>query len=370
MRLFRSLLPCLYLALQFSVSAAHAQTATEPKTASSKATLPTLRIATRVVPPFVIDEAGRLEGFSIDLWNAIAQELGVKSRYVTTSNVKDLLAAIKAGRAEVGIAAISITSEREKSFDFSQPMFDAGLQVMVRDQKQGGDIPSPLLVLLSPAMLQALGIVLLLVLVPAHLVWWIERNHEDGIIERKEYFPGILKAFWWAAGTLGAQADEMPKSPWGRVIALLWMFTGIAFVAYFTAIITASLTVQQLQGDINGPDDLPGKRVATTTGSTSAVYLRERHIQPQEYAQFEDAARALEQGKVQALVFDAPVLLHYTAHQGKGKAHVVGQVFRKEGYGIAFPPGSPWRRRTNYALLKLKEDGTYDRIYNQWFSSE
>jgi polar amino acid transport system substrate-binding protein len=347
------------------MAAAQAQNAAGPKAAQ-----PTLRVATRVVPPFVKDEAGKLQGFSIDLWNAIARELGIKSRYVTTSTIKDLLAAIKSGRAEVGVAAISITSERGKSFDFSQPMFDAGLQVMVRDQNEGSAIPSPLRVLFSPAMLQVMGIVLLLVLVPAHLVWWFERNHEDGIIERKEYFPGILKAFWWAAGTLGAQADEMPKSPWGRAVALLWMFTGIAFVAYFTAVITASLTVQQLQGDINGPDDLPGRRVATIKGSTSAVYLRERHIQPQEYTQFEDAARALEGGKVHAVVFDAPVLLYYTAHQGKGKAHLVGPVFRKEAYGIAFPPGSPWRRRTNYALLKLKEDGTYDRIYNQWFSGE
>jgi hypothetical protein len=41
-----------------------------------------------------------------------------------------------------------------------------------------------------------------------------------------------------AAATLSTQADEMPKSPWGRVVALIWMFTSVVFVAYFTAAVT------------------------------------------------------------------------------------------------------------------------------------
>lgn len=38
----------------------------------------------------------------------------------------------------------------------------------------------------------------------------------------------------------------------------------VVFVAYYTAQLTAPLNVEQIQGDINGPDDLPGKRTATT----------------------------------------------------------------------------------------------------------
>jgi polar amino acid transport system substrate-binding protein len=143
---------------------------------------------------------------------------------------------------------------------------------MVRDDDAGNNAPGLLSILFSSTMSQTLGIVALMILIPAHLLWLFERNHEGGIIEDKKYFPGIFKAFWWAAGTLGAQADEMPRSNWGRVVAVFWMFTGIAFVAYFTATVTASMTVQQLQGDINGPEDLSGKRVATVNGSTSEEY--------------------------------------------------------------------------------------------------
>src|SRR5437868_3344871 len=41
----------------------------------------TLRVATRIVPPFVQGDPNRPEGFSIELWNSIAQELHYQSRF-------------------------------------------------------------------------------------------------------------------------------------------------------------------------------------------------------------------------------------------------------------------------------------------------
>ena len=132
---------------------------------------------------------------------------------------------------------------------------------------------------------------------------------------------------------------------------------------------TSSLTVQQLQGDINGPEDLPGKQVATTTGSTSAAYLRQQNIQPLEFERIEQTYDALLKGPADAVVFDSPVLLFYAAREGKGKVNVVGTVFRKESYGIVFPQNSPYRRQVNAALLTLKENGTYQKLYDRWFGS-
>lgn len=329
----------------------------------------TIRVATRIVPPFVMrSDDGKLTGFSVELWDALGRELGMSTQWIECGTVPELLSKVRSKKAEAGIAAISITSERQRVLDFSQPMFDAGLQILVRDTTGGNNTPTILQVFMTPAMRQALLLVLVLILLPAHIVWLVERNREDGIIENKQYFPGIFKALWWAAGTLGAQADEMPRSPLGRFVAVFWMFTGIAFVAYFTAIITASMTISQLHGEINGPDDLPGKRIATVSGSTSQKYLTERGLRATEVTQFQDAAKLLEAGKVQAVVFDAPVLMYYAANAGKDRTHVVGPIFRKESYGIAFPTDSTLRTRVNYTLLKLKESGEYNEIYEKWFN--
>jgi polar amino acid transport system substrate-binding protein len=162
----------------------------------------------------------------------------------------------------------------------------------------------------------------------------------------------------------------MPKSNLGRVLAVFWMFISVVFVAYFTASVTSSLTVQQLSSSIKGPEDLPGKRVATIQGSTSEEYLRDQHVQITDFTNLDDAYDALQKGDVDAVVFDAPVLLYYAAHDGKGQVQVVGSLFRKEDYGIVVPPNSPLRKPIDAALLALKENGTYEQIYDHWFSSD
>lgn len=340
-----------------------------PPSAPAQAPARPLRVATRVIPPFVFDDNGKLAGFSIDLWQNISEEIKVGSEPAVYSTVVDLLAAVKSGKADLGIAAISITAERSQQFEFSQPMFDSGLQILVRDQPGGSSMPETLSVLFSSAALPVVGLTLLFVLVPAHVVWFSERRHPRGMIEHRSYFPGIFEACWWAAATLATQADQMPRSVLGRVVGILWMFAAVVFVAYFTASVTSSLTVQQLQGDIKGPADLPGKQVATTTGSTSAAYLREQNVDVLEFARMEQAYDALLKGQADAVVFDAPVLLFYAAHEGKGKVNVVGTVFRKESYGIVFPQNSPHRRPVNNALLRIKENGTYQRLYDKWFAN-
>ena len=329
-----------------------------------------LLVATRVIPPFVMPDKGELSGFSIDLWRSIANQIGVESKFIEYSSVPELLSAIKDNKANLGISAISITAEREQNFDFSLPIFTGGLQIMVRNAESNKSaFPNLLQLFFSASLLQVIGIALVLIVVAAHIVWLSERHHKDGMISQS-YFPGIFKACWWAAATLATQADEMPKGVLGRLIAIVWMFIGVLFVAYFTASATTSLTVQQLQGDIRSIDDLSSKVVATTTGSTAATYLREHKISILEVTKIEEAYNALQTKKADAVVFDAPVLLFYAANEGKGKVEIVGSIFREESYGIILPNNSPHRKPINQALLSLKENGTYQSLYDKWFSAE
>jgi polar amino acid transport system substrate-binding protein len=332
-----------------------------------------LRVVTRVLPPVVVDQNGTLTGFSIDLWNKIAEHLKLKVRYQVAPDVRALLDEVRDGKADLGVAAISITSAREAAYDFSHPILSAGLQIMVRGKGQETD-SNPLMDLLgllfSKTILLWLGIALLLILLPAHIVWLLERRHPNGILPTEKYFPGIFHAMYWAAGTLATQAEQMPRQWLARVLAVLWMFTGVVFVAFYTAQLTATLTVQQIQGTINGPDDLQGKKVATTRGSTAAAYLRELRAQVLEVSVIEDAYQALVNKEADAVVFDAPILLYYAVTGGKGRVHLVGTPFRKEDYGIVFQAGNPLRKQVNNTLLAMREDGSYQQIYDRWFAAK
>ena len=86
------LLVPLLLLLLLSASS-HAQTPAQP-----------LRVATRVIPPFVFEENGKLAGFSIDLWQNISEEMKVKSEMAASPTVADLLATVKSGK-EIGRAS-------------------------------------------------------------------------------------------------------------------------------------------------------------------------------------------------------------------------------------------------------------------------
>ena len=327
-----------------------------------------IRVATRVLPPFVIKEGSSYTGFSAALWQELAQRTGVQFTWLETANVKEILASVERGDAQAGIAAISVTSEREQKFDFSQPMFESGLQILVRQEASSSFSPSQVLgYFTSGAMPYLLAILALLIVVPGHLVWLSERRLPEPVFSRS-YFPGIWHAMGWALSAAAGQQNESPRSRFGRILAVIAVFVSLLFLTYWQAELTSSFTVQQLQGSINGPEDLPGKRVGTTAGSTSSVYVAAKQAKLTEYQKISDAFDALERNQIDAVVFDSPVLLYYAATAGRGKVRVVGPVFRKENYGILFPRGSDLRKRINEALLKMREDGSYDRLYETWFS--
>jgi ABC-type amino acid transport substrate-binding protein len=76
----------------------------------------------------------------------------------------------------------------------------------------------------------------------------------------------------------------------------------------------------------------------------------------------------LTDGALQAVVFDAPTIQYWVAKEGGATVQVIEPIFRPEKYGIVVAEGSPLRKAINLALLELRDDGTYQKLYAQWFS--
>jgi polar amino acid transport system substrate-binding protein len=137
---------------------------------------------------------------------------------------------------------------------------------------------------------------------------------------------------------------------------------GVVLIAQFTATVTSTQTVARLHSGIRGPDDLPGKKIATVPGTFAADYLSERGLPYLNLNNTADGFRMISQGTVDAIVYDAPTLQYWAAKLGSGELVVVGPVFRPEKYGIAVANGSGLSKSINEALLAMYEDGTYERI--------
>ena len=328
-------------------------------------------VATRDLTPFVMNQGSVRTGFTIDLLNEIAKHTEWRYTYVDFDNVQGLLGAVADGRADMGAAAVSITADRAEQFDFSQPMLNAGLQIIApvgnTERAQPGLIDF-LKLLFSKTMAVWLWAALVLTILPAHIIWVMERGDPDSMVS-KSYFPGIFQSFGLGLGMLAAAPFDSPRQWPIRTITILWTFISIIFVAYYTAILTTNLTVERIKSQISSPTDLVGKRVCTVANTTSAPALSKIGVQHTAAQQIEDCYTGLENDNFDAVVFDAPVLQYYVAHRGAGVADVAGPIFKNEDYGIVFPIGSDLRRQFDDALLSVQEDGEFERLKRKWFGT-
>ncbi len=336
-------------------------------TTSSRLFAEHIVVVVKPVAPFVINEDGKLSGYSIDLWNEVAKTAGWNDfEFKLVDNVPAMIDALKSGQADVAVGALSITAERSKQIDFSHPFYDSGLDIMVK----GGGAPGPLDLLgrlLTPALVLTFGGIMIALVLVSHILWWFERkhNHEDF---PHHYGQGMIESIWWTTCVLigGMCMNKDPKGITGRVIGTAWALVGIAMISYLTATATSIMTVDSLGNDINGPKDLVGKPVATLQGTSADKYLQSQHMKVVKFAKLEDAVEALHQDKVKAVVYDSPVLMYYLATNDSKEFHLVGHLFDKQKYGFGLQLSSKLRQQMNSALLSVEETeflAKLDKLY-------
>ncbi len=93
-----------------------------------------IRVATDATwPPFesINEQTKEIEGFDIDLLNAIAEKEKLDLEFINVG-FDPLLAGIAQGQYDVAISSITITEERKKDMLFSDAYFSAGQIVTVR----------------------------------------------------------------------------------------------------------------------------------------------------------------------------------------------------------------------------------------------
>jgi len=347
----------------------------QPGTVPVKLEIPKkLVVATREVPPFAMQNSDQQwEGISIDLLREVKAELENQSGHEIEIEFKrlkldEMLNAVANSKVDVAAAALTMNYEREKRMDFTHSYHTSGLGIAVGAKQRRSGWSGLVEAVFSPTFFKIVAGLFLAMLASAVGIYLFERNSNPEHFDHG-WLRGIAAGMWWAAVTLTTvgYGDKVPKTLGGRTIGLVWMFAGLFIIAGFTAAVTSALTVTQLRARINGPSDLSRVKVATVEGSTSSIYLRTRHINFKNHPDVDSAMECLQQGKCDAVVYDAPILKHRAFQKHAGEVFVLPITFERQNYAFALPSNSPLREPINQVLLRKTSSPSWDELLATYF---
>jgi len=117
---------------------------------------------------------------------------------------------------------------------------------------------------------------------------------------------------------------------------------------------------------IHGPENLVGKRVCATSGSTSIQNVEENFhgaVVKRPVAKNSDCVKLLLAGQIDAATTDGAILLGY-ASQYPDRLQVVGDTFTEERYGVGYPKGdTKLCTLIVNALTSAYRDGSWARAF-------
>jgi ABC-type amino acid transport substrate-binding protein len=150
-------------------------------------------------------------------------------------------------------------------------------------------------------------------------------------------------------------------------MAALWLVCGVAVLAYVTSTVTSVMTTISLTRQINGPADLPGKTVGVFTGSVAEQFARQNGFKTEAIANIDLAVDALVNGRIDAIVGDAPVLEYFDFSHPESDVTVVGKIFKPDKYGFGFRSNSDLTKVVTVELLERAENNGIEALRAKYF---
>jgi len=324
-----------------------------------------LRLAVLGNPPFHLARGGEPSGISVDIWHAIAARLEIDYELTVVPNAGAAIDGVAEGTYDGAIGPISITSARAERVGFTQPYHEATLSILTLPGSSG--VWSRVEPFLTRAFFGALALLLVVLTLVGALMWVVERKANDGFPQKP--LPGIGVGIWLALVTMTTvgYGDKAPITTGGRLLTGVWMVISMLTVSSLTAGIATALTLSQLDhAAIETAGELSGRPVATLQGTTAEELVRRNEGNIIAVESVQEGIDRLVDERVDAVVYDRPVLqYHLRENESLGLA-LSTHEYEPQGYGFAFPLGSPLAHQVNVQLLALEESGQLDAIKDEW----
>ncbi|KAL0306934.1 UNVERIFIED_CONTAM: Glutamate receptor 3.4 [Sesamum radiatum] len=285
--------------------------------------------------------------------NSVTKRRGLTSTLETCrQHLEAIFVIFAAFKYDAAVGDVTITTNRTKIVDFTQPYMESGLVVVAPVRH----IKSSAWAFLKPFTWQMWGVTGVFFLFVGAVVWILE--HRMNTEFRGPPRQQLVTVFWFSFSTM--------------------FFSHMLIInSSYTASLTSILTVQQLSSRIKGIDTLISSSdpIGIQDGSFAYNYLiNELNIAESRLRVLkteEEYVTALQQGPnhggVAAIVDELPYVELFLS-DAKCMFSTVGREFTKSGWGFAFQRDSPLAVDLSTAILQLSENGELQRIHNKWLS--
>lgn len=267
-----------------------------------------LTVAVSAAPPWVQynaerpPEARTPAGFNIDLWQAVADNLDVDTRWLYRDSVAEVIQTVKAGEADAGLV------------NFPPSGMKLGVQFMVlSEQSMGQVILQSITKLLKNISLEVLWVPLLIFLGAGIVRWLLDRRQppEYQRFPRSFFRGGWYEACWWNISLLVDWEGADASRGLARYYDLFWHLSGLVLLSGLIGVLSASFTLESINERIDTVEDIKGKAIAVPAEAVPIHnYLRRRDETGQlvPVQTLEEAAQRLLATEVQAIAYHSAAL--------------------------------------------------------------
>lgn len=332
-----------------------------------------LRVGITGTPPILTaSQSGQVSGISVEYWQEIAQALELDHELISYSTAEEALAALADGKLDLALGAISITSERIAKFDFTQPLAQDHLTLLLPSSPP--TLWSTIKPFLGWAFLSSLGGIWFCLFIVGNLLWFAER-HENSEQFPLSYRKGVPEGMWAALATFTTvgYGDRFPITRLGRFVAGIWMILSLVVVSSLTAGIATTLAIafsNQPSERFHHPSDLKRARVSTIgKGSAEASWAKFYQARVSETENLPEAVKLLQNGQVDGVVYSRHVLEYYLHQYPQAPYQLANFNFGSQSIGIALPLDSPLTQKLDELILQLHIQIRFHEIRQDWSKS-
>ncbi|XP_067664022.1 glutamate receptor 2-like isoform X1 [Haliotis asinina] len=367
-------------------------------------------ITSILVDPFLMwakEDAGRpklgndrFQGYAADLSYAMSVKVGfdyaiklvadgaygLKDNNTNTWN--GMIGELTRNEADMAIAPLTITADRERFVDFSKPFMNFGISIMIKkpDKQKPGvfSFMQPLRLEIWVCITVAyIGVSVGLFLVSrfSPLEW---KKGPDATTEELANEFSLFNSFWFSMGALMFQgSDSCPRSVSGRIIGGVWWFFVLIIISSYTANLAAFLTIERMFTPIESADDLAKQttiKYGTIDSGTSLLFFKNSEVptykqmwnfmsaNPDVFVKSasEGVAKVRDSKGKYAFLLES-CFNEYENNRKPCDTMKVGPKLNSKGFGIATPRGSELRDKITLGVLTLREDGTLHTLQNKWW---